>query len=174
MSLGKEFSPFSNEEIKEQDNCVFFAAYQYVEDQFGIQLKRADFERFLQRKKTVDSGSGIEIPSIPYVLDFLLKPYGVKVSSILMQKGAKEYYYKQLKKQDWFFRLRAMRFLLDRRIISTNTWSFPFIAYLVAHGEIDHIEYVPDKEEYTNVINKVGGDEGRIPMSYKLARVKKK
>lgn len=159
---------FSENERYEEYNCVFFGALYYAKDQFGVDLTRVDFERFLGLKKYSRTRSGIVFPKIGFALDNIVKPYGLHVAQILFQKGAREHYQSQLRIWKPRLLLQGKRFLIDERIVVTNCWQFPFLGLLTPGKEVDHLEYIPNLDHYKKAIAKVNENPGGIPIGFKL------
>jgi hypothetical protein len=166
--MTRERGGFTSSERHDEDNCVFFATYDYCQDQFGVELTRKDFSAFLQRKVKTADGSGIRVPDIPHATDQILKPYRLAVSAILFQIGAREHYSKQVSPLNLPFWLRVQGFLHDARAVETQFWDLPFSALLTGGCGVDHVEYVKDVSNFERVLDKVGGDKGRIPFGFKL------
>lgn len=168
--MASEYSQFSPNEVHDEDNCVFFAMYDYGRDQFGVTLTRGDLNRFLRRKVEKYGGKGILIPDIPYTMDSIMRPYGIAITAMLFQLGAVEHFSKQVSLRNLLFWLKVQRFLHDPRREETQHWSFPFAALLSGEHKLDHVEYVKDHSAFDRILAKVKGEKGRIPLSFKLGR----
>lgn len=87
-----------------------------------------------------------------------------------MQKGLKEHFLRQIRDEKLFDTIKMVLYLLDRRIVTTNSWTFPFIAQLGGESGMIHLEYVSGLSRFERVLTKVEGNQGRIPTGYQIGK----
>jgi hypothetical protein len=149
------------------NNCVFFAADEFLRTNCGYELNRADFDSFLEKKVSNGWENGVFLPNVPFILDEILNPYGFQVNTIWFKTGKINHFRSQMKpdKLDLFNSWNKL--LADPRVVENDLWPFPFVATLASEG-VHHVHYFGNLSEYYRVMFKIDCDPGAMGIGYRI------